>query len=177
PKSVVSWSRLMSRRWRDPLVGRDILFGVALGLLIHALGIGSDAINARLGHAIPPRVPPLDNLLGTQYVLALMGNQFFNAILNAIFCVFGMVILKIFLRSAWAAVAVAIALFSFTSSRGIGDAGSYAVNLATVILFVTIIVLTIQRLGLLATIVLFLVNSFINNVAAVTLDTSRWFFA
>jgi len=70
---------------------------------------------------------------------------------------------------------VAIALFTFTSSRGIGNAGSYAVNLATVILFITIIVLTIQRLGLLATIVLFLVNSFINN-AATTLDMSRWFF-
>jgi serine/threonine-protein kinase len=175
PKTVVSWSRLMARQWRDPLVGRDILFGVALGLLIHALGIGGDFVNARLGQVIPPHLPPLDNLLGPQYVLALMGNQVFNAILNAIFCVFGMVILKILVRSEWAAVAVAIALFTFTSSKGIGDAGSYVINLASVILFITIIVLTIQRLGLLAVIVLFLVNAFINS-AAVTLDTSRWFF-
>jgi serine/threonine-protein kinase len=176
PRTVVSWSRLMARQWRDPLVGRDILFGAALGLLIHMLGIGSDGINARLGYVIPPHLPALDNLLGTQYVLALMGNQVFNAILNAMVCVFGMVILKILLRSEWAAVGVAIGLFTFTSSRGIGDGGSYAVNLVTVMLFIAIIVLTIQRLGLLATIVLFLVNSFIDKTAA-TLDTSRWFFA
>jgi serine/threonine-protein kinase len=176
PRTVVSWSRLMARQWRDPLVGRDILFGAALGLLIHMLGIGSDGIDARLGYVIPPHLPALDNLLGTQYVLALMGNQVFNAILNAMVCVFGMVILKILLRSEWAAVGVAIGLFTFTSSRGIGDGGSYAVNLVTVMLFIAIIVLTIQRLGLLATIVLFLVNSFIDKTAA-TLDTSRWFFA
>jgi serine/threonine-protein kinase len=175
PKTVVSWSRLMSRQWRDPLVGRDILFGTALGLLIHAIGLGADAINAWLGYVIPPHLPPLDSLLGTRFVIALMGNQVFNAILNAMVCVFGMVILKILLRSEWAAVGVAIALFTFTSSRGIGDGGSWIVNLATVVLFITIIVLTIQRLGLLSTIVLFLVNSFINS-AATTLDTSRWFF-
>jgi len=89
--------------------------------------------------------------------------------------VFGMVILKILVRSEWAAVAVAIALFTFTSSGAIGEGGSRAVNLATVILFITIIVLTIKRLGLLSTIVLFLVNSFVDK-AATTLDTSRWFF-
>jgi len=175
PKTVVSWSRLMSRQWRDPLVGRDILFGAVLGLLIHVLGLGGDAINIKLGYVIPPHLPPLDNLLGTRFVVALMGNQVFNAILNAMICVFGMVILKILVRSEWAAVAVAIALFTFTSSRGIWDGGSPAVNLATVILFITIIVLTIKRLGLLSTIVLFLVNSFVDK-AATTLDTSRWFF-
>jgi predicted Ser/Thr protein kinase len=176
PKTVVSWSRLMSRQWRDPLVGRDILFGAVLGLLIHALGLGNDAISIRLGYVIPPHLPPLDNLLGTRFVIALMGNQVFNAILNAMTCVFGMVILKILLRSEWAAVGVAIALFTFTGSRGIGATGSYAVNLVTVILFITIIVLTIKRLGLLSTVVLFLVNSFIAT-AATTLDTSRWFFS
>ena len=36
PATIVSWSRLMARQWRDPLVGRDILFGVALGVLIRS---------------------------------------------------------------------------------------------------------------------------------------------
>ena len=175
PTTVVSWSRLMARQWRDPLVGRDILFGVALGLLLHALGIVADAITVRIGYVVPPHLPTLDNLLGPQYVIALLGNQVFNAILNAIFLVFGMVILKILLRREWAAVAVAIALFTFTSFRGFGNDGSFAVNLTSAILFITIIVLTIQRLGLLAVIVLFLANSFIDK-AATTVDTSRWFF-
>src|SRR5262249_43693202 len=54
PTTVVSWSRLMARQWRDSLVGRDILFGVALGLLIHALGIGGDVFDQYFGHVVPP---------------------------------------------------------------------------------------------------------------------------
>jgi hypothetical protein len=33
PKSIVSWSRLLAGSWRDPVVGRDILLGVALGIV------------------------------------------------------------------------------------------------------------------------------------------------
>ena len=109
-------------------------------------------------------------------MLAHVGNQVFNAILNALFIVFGMVLLKIIVRREWAAVGVAIALFTFTSVRGIGDGGSWAINVAALAVYIAIIVLTVRYLGLLATVMLFLVNSIISN-AAFTLDTSRWFFA
>jgi serine/threonine-protein kinase len=176
PTTVVSWSRLMARQWRDPLVGRDILFGVALGVLVHVLQLGSGVLTQKLGHVLPPAVPALDDLLGTRFVLAEMGDQVFNAVLNAIFCVFGMVLLKIMVRSEWAAVGVAIVFFTFTSSRSMSGTGVFAINLATLVLFISIIVLTIQRLGLLATVVLFLTD-FVIADAAITLDTSRWFFA
>jgi hypothetical protein len=70
---------------------------------------------------------------------------------------------------------VAIALFTLTSSRGIGEGGSWAISLAAVVLFIAVIVLTVKYLGMLATMVLFLVNFVISN-AAFTLDTSAWFF-
>ena len=71
PSTVVSWSRLMARQWRDPLVGRDILFGVALGVLIHVVDMGSDVAGTRrLGYWPPPSMPSLDDLLGTRFVLA-----------------------------------------------------------------------------------------------------------
>jgi serine/threonine-protein kinase len=175
PATIVSWSRLMARQWKDPLVGRDILFGVALGVLIHVIDLGSGFLTEGLGHPFLPRTPGLDGLLGTRFVLALVGNQVFNAILNAIFLVFGMVLLKLIVRREWAAVSVAIALFTFTSARGIGDAGSWAINVASIALYMTIMVLTVRYLGLLATVMLYLVNSIVAN-AALTLDTSRWFF-
>src|SRR5262249_7195125 len=125
PTTVVSWSRLMARQWRDPLVGRDILFGVALGVLIHVLDMGSTLLVQALGQSMPPRVPGLDDLLGTRYAIALMGNHVFNALFNAIFCVFGMVMLKIVVRGEWAAVVVAIVFFTFTTSRTLGALGPY----------------------------------------------------
>jgi len=33
PRVLISWSRLLAGRWRDPLVGRDLLAGTVLGLL------------------------------------------------------------------------------------------------------------------------------------------------
>ncbi len=176
PATVVSWSRLMARQWRDPLVGRDILFGIGLGVLIHVIELASTLLAQTLGYPATPRTPSFDELLGTRFVLAQVGNQVFNAVLNALVVVFGMVLLKILLRREWAAVVMAIAFFSFTSARGIPDTGPFALNLATVVLYISIIVLTIQRLGLLAIVMLFLVNFIIAN-AVFTLDTSAWFFA
>ena len=87
-RRVVSWSRLMARQWRDPLVGRDILFGVALGALIHVIDLGSGAAGlTRLGHtrvaaarAVARR--PARHALRAG---AEVGNQVFNAVLNALF--------------------------------------------------------------------------------------------
>ena len=33
PQTIISWTRLVSGRIRDPLVGRDVMFGVMLGLI------------------------------------------------------------------------------------------------------------------------------------------------
>ncbi len=175
PSTVVSWSRMMAGQWRDPLVGRDVLFGVGLGILVHVIDLGSNVILQRMGYVPEPRVPSLDALLGMHYSLAVIGNQFFNAVLNAVFLVFGMVLLKLIVRREWAAVVVAIALFTFTNAAGIPDVGPRIFNIATIALFLTIIVLTVVRLGLLATTVLFFAN-FVVARAPLTFDTSKWFF-
>jgi hypothetical protein len=176
PSTLVSWSRLMANQWRDPLVGRDILFAVGLGVLMHVLATGSFLLTRRLGYAIPPVIALLSQLVVTRFVLADVGNRVFNALLKALFAVFGMVLLKIILKREWAAVIMAIALFTFTSSRGLDDVGSRAINLTFLVMFLTIIVLTIKYLGLLATVVMFLVQFIVSN-GVVTHDPSSWFFA
>jgi hypothetical protein len=113
-------------------------------------------------------------LLGTTAVIARVLNQVFNAVLNAIFAVFAMVLLKLVVKREWLASAVAIGLAMLLAVRGSGD-GSRLVNLTAALLMVSIIVLTIQRLGLVAITSLFFVY-FVMTSALITLDTSRWFF-
>jgi hypothetical protein len=176
PRTVVSWSRLMARQWRDPLVGRDILLGIGLGLLIHTLDLSHGVLLMKLGYSLPPRTPDdLSPLLGTHIMIARVLNGIFNAILNALFAVFGMVLLKILVQRERIAAAVAIALMTFTSSQGAFEVGPPVLNLALNLVLITIIVLTIQRLGLLATMFLFLVNFTISG-AILTLDSTKWFF-
>lgn len=35
PQTLISWARLVEGRWRDPRVGRDVLVGVAIGIVFN----------------------------------------------------------------------------------------------------------------------------------------------
>jgi serine/threonine-protein kinase len=175
PTTLVSWSRLMGGQWRDPLVGRDILFGAALGAVITVIGLSVDFVNSALGYPTPLQVPELRLLFGTNVVIARTLNQVFNALLNALFAVYGLVLLKMFVRRQRVAVGLGITLAFLLAARGVFDGGSVAVNATAALLMIAIIVLTIDRLGLVATVTLFLTNLMMSS-AVVTLDSSKWFF-
>jgi hypothetical protein len=166
----------MAHQWRDPLVGRDILVGVAIGAALQVFDLAGGIVTLKLGYHLPPRVPDLNQLMGTHFLIARVLNQVFNAVFNALFAVFGMVLLKIVVRRERLAAALAIALMVFTSSQSIFDGGSPLFNLACNAVYVTIIVVVIQRLGMLATMTLFL-TTFILSGAVLTMDPSKWFFA
>jgi len=40
PQTMITWSRVLAGKWRDPLVGRDLLFGTLFGIA-YALLIAS----------------------------------------------------------------------------------------------------------------------------------------
>ena len=64
PQTIISWTRLTSGRLRDPLVGRDLVSGIVLGLawvLVFEIGC---FFQIRAGAA--PRLSSTDYLLGTQ---------------------------------------------------------------------------------------------------------------
>ena len=175
PTTVVSWSRLMAHQWRDPLVGRDVLFGVAIGALLIALDTAFAVAAARLSGHVHPNVPNLTMLLGTHVVVAVILNQVFNALLNALFAIFGMVLLKLFLRREWAAALVAVGLLTFATWLNSGSSSTPLLLVAVTAVYVAIVVLTIQRLGLLATVAAFLVT-FMLSGAVVTLNPASWMF-
>lgn len=55
PQAIVSWSRLTTGRIRDPLVGRDVLWGVVLGVVWSlVISVGLIVLN-RVGHV--PQLP------------------------------------------------------------------------------------------------------------------------
>ena len=49
PQAIISWTRVLGGRWRDPLVGRDVLYGVILGVLFCDLYGLRYHLEARLG--------------------------------------------------------------------------------------------------------------------------------
>ncbi len=67
PQAIISWSRLISGQLRDPVVGRDILFGVAFGILWLVIFQLSNIPLARMGAA--PQLGGLDYLMGGRQAL------------------------------------------------------------------------------------------------------------
>ena len=49
PQAIISWTRVLAGRWRDPLVGRDVLYGAVLGILFCDLYGLRYHLEARLG--------------------------------------------------------------------------------------------------------------------------------
>ena len=74
PQTLVSWTRLLSGEWQDPLVSSEMLVGIAFGVVLAGTGYGMSFLPSipfggiDLFVVIPK--PDLTDLLGTRYVIS-----------------------------------------------------------------------------------------------------------
>jgi hypothetical protein len=176
PDRIVSWTRLLTGRFRDPLVGRDVLFGGALFgtfvVLQSALRLATEA----LGHPIPQLTDPdWDALLGTNFALGVALARFTTAIFNALFFLLFFIFVRKLARSVPAAVVVYVAIFAaigWISSSGETD--SRILNTVGIGIVGLLFVFAFLRFGLLSFLVMFFGNQIVS-AFPMTLDNSRWF--
>ncbi len=112
PRRIIAWSRALSGRWRDPLVGRDILVGLAVGAagvaLLRALDTGARAL---LG--APDLVPP--EMLYDFRLRALLGDIFLFLFLGVYLALLHLslpLLLQVVVRKLWLALVVYWALWT-----------------------------------------------------------------
>ena len=140
PKLMVSWQRLLSGRFRDPLIGRDVLVGILAGsatscILIGASGLAGISqtfeVHRFFGHGIGPCV----GLTAWQLSLACSSALIFLGVLA---------IATGLLRRRWLGLAatapILTAFFAPTS----------AVDLALAVLYVIVFLFVLTRIGLVA---------------------------
>src|SRR5262249_50733268 len=110
PQTIISWSRLLSGQLRDPLVGRDILFGVMLGVAWILIFQLRSIPLMRLGGV--PFLGSTDFLVGGRTALGAWLKQVPSSILGTLqffFLLFG---LRFVLRKEWLAAIAFVALFA-----------------------------------------------------------------
>jgi serine/threonine-protein kinase len=110
PQTIVSWTRLLAGNLRDPLVGRDLLFGIALGLVwvfVYFLGYFFDI---RMGER--PLLPQADFLEGARAVLSVWLGNVVAAIVAVVMFFFLLVLLRVLVRNRWLAAALFVLLFA-----------------------------------------------------------------
>ena len=121
PYRLVSWSRLLEGRFRDPLVGRDLLIGLACGA---AAITAVTMLTETLGRVFPPAIPStslIATIGSTRLVWATVSWFLLAAINGAMMFLILPLILQIVLRSWYAAIIVFwlfIAAFVGNSGEG-----------------------------------------------------------
>lgn len=169
PQTIISWTRLLEGRLRDPLVGRDLLSGVLLGtawVLVFELGY---RYNLRSGDQ--PLFGVTDVLLGTRETVAIVLSTIVNSILSMLIFFLLLVFLRVLLRNRWLAAAVFVAIFSLPK---ILHSSHQVVDGIVWVAIYAIAAVAVVRFGLmvLATAV-FMANALLN--LPYTLNFSSWY--
>ncbi|HEX7316818.1 MAG TPA: serine/threonine-protein kinase [Pyrinomonadaceae bacterium] len=118
PHRLISWTRLLAGDWRDPLVGRDVLVGVLLGIWMNLFMWFAELSARGLGIAPDLQGITLDTLLGVGGVAPLLlGTQTTVPLLHGLGFAFMLFLLSLLLRgerrgtfAAWALMFGALAM-------------------------------------------------------------------
>ena len=149
PEMLISWTRAISGRWRDPLAGRDLLIGAVVGTALGLL-LGPIRVLLPLKLGIPVTPHPLDLSTPTTPGLAvawLISNLVFSS-----FWVLGLVFLlalaRLLVRRGWLAAVIVTLLYTANFVGGYG----LALTIPLALVSVGILVAATVRFGVLTAI-------------------------
>ena len=170
PQTIISWTRLLHGRWRDPLVGKDVLFGIIEGLVISLILYTYGMILFRLGD--PPMWGDLSFLLSTREVA---GNYLVRVLWEfqgALIFFFVLFLVRVLLRKPWLSAVVFVGIWVFYKSLG-GE--HLAILIPTLALMYGTAAFVMVRFGLIALVSGFFVTDLLFGLP-MTSDSSSWFF-
>ncbi|HYP14066.1 MAG TPA: hypothetical protein VEQ63_09095, partial [Bryobacteraceae bacterium] len=168
PHTIISWTRVLSGRLRDPIVGRDILIGAAVSLGWRFLGHVSSALDrSNMPDFISPTL-----LLGARSTLGEYLENVPHAIRETLLFFFILFLFRVILRNQWAA---AVAFASIFVALNIAGGGLDPVRLATASVVFLSISLLVVRFGLLALASAYLIDGTLGDMP-VTFQPSQWYF-
>src|SRR5580700_8145546 len=114
PQAIISWTRVLSGRWRDPLVGRDVLYGAVLGVLFCDLYGVRYHLEATLG--APPASLSTDYLVNARSAIAAWLWHVPSSISSTLLMFLLLFLFRVLLRKSWLAAAGFVLLFTALKS-------------------------------------------------------------
>jgi len=169
PHAIISWSRVTTGRVRDPLVGRDVLWGVMLGMLWNVVISVGFLFLKREGAT--PQLPSTNLLLGGRQVIGIWLLNVEQCITGTLQFFFLLFLLRVLLRNKWLAAAVFVAILAAPNTLQ-SDHPQIMVWIWLVVF--SIAAFAVTRFGLITLAVAIFTANVILNVP-VTLDFSVWY--
>jgi hypothetical protein len=165
PQALVVWSRMLAGRWRDPLVGRDMLCGALGGLALDFFLEVYRSILIRLGDA-PAVAPVAAYLMGTRFPAADAVVSIGLALGLGLVALLALFLLRVLLRNQWLAAAALTLIIAVLNSAG---SVHWIVDFTALAVVVGVMVVAGMRFGLFAGLAGFYVF-----ILALRLDTTRF---
>jgi len=157
PHTLIGWTRYAAKGFRDPLVGRDLLIGIAAGTLL-VVGDYIQVVSHGAGGA--PNIPDLDALTGVRQSAFLILNAIFNSLFLSVLLFFLFFVLRLVLRLQWLAAIVFVAI----STLIFNGSGSNWLDISFLAAFVAMFAVVLLRFGFLALMVMIAVDAVVSNV-------------
>jgi len=172
PHTIISWSRMLGGRFRDPLIGRDLLVGSMCGALFGVIQRVEFALRSHFGLDPTPLLPALDPLLGSRFIASAAITFLYSAIVNTLGFFVLIFLLRLVLRRDWLAGGALIAITTLASMIG-KDLPLFtaALNIAALLVFVTLLL----RFGLVAVCVANFIAATISTGFPISTEFSRWY--
>jgi serine/threonine protein kinase len=172
PQILVSWTRLLSGDWRDPLVARDVLVGCAFGILVPCIRhFAGYIVPSWVGYAEIAPLPGFiyKSIMGPRFFISAILDRMVEANLLSLALVCLLLILLILLRNQKAAIAACLLLLS---SLNLFSNYPWYFPVALVVAIINLFALT--RFGLVALVlVTFSYQTFAR--LSIGLDASAWY--
>jgi hypothetical protein len=178
---IVSWVRLLDGRFTDPLVGRDVFVGVAIGvgfrLLDQTYQLSAQAIGiaARLSdmNGGPPADQILVGLVSARHALSNLVAFVDASLLFTLAYVVLLLLCRVIFRRTWLAIAIFLALTSMTTGvpTGVDLRGFIVYGLV----IGTLILVALFRFGLL-TVVMGQFVAIVLMSFPLTTHATAWYF-
>ena len=171
PNTIISWSRVLSGSVSDPLVGRDVLVGVSLGIGWTLLNQLDNLVRLWRG-AGPRSLGWIDAWLGVRYLIAVgFLNNLIMAILVALASLFLIFLLRVLTRRQWLAAGIFILIPIVMNVLG---SRNPVITMVASCLFYSLSAIALLRFGLLTMATGLFVNGLLES-AAITTDFSAWY--
>ncbi len=131
PHMLVSWVRLLGGRFRDPLVGRDLLigalYGAGLGLVVSVREWIPEPLGIQ-GYGFEAGLWSWESLRGLRQAVAAVAGVHTDSLLFIFVGVMMFLVLRLLLRRAWITVVVFSALLLVAFNPGTGHPAPFLIS-------------------------------------------------
>jgi serine/threonine-protein kinase len=161
PDTLIAWHRFVDGKFRDPMIGRDLLFGGLAGIGFSLLFISLNQLPGWLGTSSPVLQPDgLLALTGFRQAAAWPFDVFYSSFFTPVALLLIVLVLRVVFRRPWIAFTVLIAAIGVSSALLINSPTlSRPLIGAVQACAFGLLVFVISRFGLLATVVALMYSS------------------